>query len=366
VTEARNGAVDLRRDILLILIVTGRGEDPDVKRFKGTGFMLGNVFVTCHHCVSEPLEEEDRYVVAVPIEWVDAAPGREWPGPYGIATLRGIEQDPTGLDLATAKLPFESASLTLSGQGLSVAMDISTYGYPLTQDLPHPAGAGRSLTVTGRYLKGYCTITYLNDVPDYPQTPSYELDIPAPRGLSGAPLIGSGSTGGMEVVGVVYGTKDTGTVEEFSRVDEASGERVPELQRITTFAVAHTFDSLYNLSGRATEGMPLGEYLQSLEPEQAPTQREEGDVAEESGGTKVLTDEELAKVNEWLSSKDVSMRCESCGRNDWAPGPVVRAAGLDLAERTRSLDHHSISMFQMLCNNCGYIRHYSAGMIGLL
>jgi V8-like Glu-specific endopeptidase len=259
-TAGSGEGVDLRRDIFPVLIVTGPTEDPDIKAFMGTGFVLHkNVFVTCHHCVAAPLEKGDRYVVALPIEWVSAPPDRNWAGPYGIADLSNIEQHPGGIDLATATLPFSSAYLGLAGVGLSVSDEVFAYGYPLTQDSPHPV-AGRSLTIFGRYLQGYCTTIYANDVPDYAQTPSYELDMPAPRGLSGAPVIKRGTP---EVVGVVYGTKDTGTVEEFSRVDEATGTRTPELQRVTTFAVAHMFDSLHDLSGSATDSRPLGEYLSS-------------------------------------------------------------------------------------------------------
>jgi hypothetical protein len=178
--------------------------------------------------------------------------------PYGIAVLEDIEKDPSGLDLATARLPFSSMLLNLADEGLRLADHIFTYGYPLTEDLPHPV-SGRSISLDPRYLEGYNTYTSMNDVPDYGPTPSYELDMPALQALSGAPVVKEGSGG--QVAGVVYGTKDTGTVEEFSRVDEATGERIPELHRITTFAVAHYFDSLYNLRGRATDNVPLGEYL---------------------------------------------------------------------------------------------------------
>ncbi len=251
---------DARRDVLPILMVT-EGEDPDIKAFMGTGFVLGkNVFVTCHHCVSTPLDEGDRYVVAIPVEYVQNSEDQTYAGPYGIGPLTDIAKDPTGLDLATAKAAFSSTLLDLSDSSLSMGENIFTYGYPLTEDLPHPV-AGRSLTVNGRYLEGYCTTTYYHEVPGYIRTPTYELDMPAPIGLSGAPIVKR--DGAATVAGVVYGTKDTGTVEEFARIDETTGERTPELQRITTFAVAHYFDSLYNLRGPATDHMPLGEYLRS-------------------------------------------------------------------------------------------------------
>jgi hypothetical protein len=59
------------------------GDDPDVKGFMGTGFLLGkNVFVTCHHCVAQRLEDGDRYVVALSWEFVHPRP-KEVAGPMG-------------------------------------------------------------------------------------------------------------------------------------------------------------------------------------------------------------------------------------------------------------------------------------------
>ncbi len=255
--EPSPSGYDLRRDIHPIVVVRREGY-PTPQGFKGTGFLVGKgVFVTCHHCVSAPLSEKDTYAAVLPIkfrpELLNDAPDAE----YFVSTLYEVEQDPTGLDLATARISLDPALLHLADGGLLLGEDVSTYGYPLTEDLPHPE-EGRRITINGRYLEGYRTTAYDNDVPGYRSTPSYELDMPAPRGLSGAPVIRRGTS---EVVGVVYGTKDTGTVEELSRVDPDTGEHTPELQRVTTFAVAHWFDSLYNLSGRATGGIPLGEYL---------------------------------------------------------------------------------------------------------
>lgn len=252
---------DPRRDVLPILVVTGDEQDPDVKSFMGTGFVLGkDVLVTCHHCVAAPLNEGDRYVVAIPMDYVTILSDTELVGPYGIGELTNISQDPTSLDLVTATAPFSSQLLNLASDGLNLGEDVFTYGYPFTQDSPHPV-AGRSIVFNGRYLEGYHTAYYQNDVPGYPMTTTYELDMPAPRGLSGAPVVRRGSSG--QVVGVVYGTKDIGTIEEFSRVDEATGKRTPELQRMTTFAVAHHLEALRNLRGPATDGHSLGDYLQS-------------------------------------------------------------------------------------------------------
>ncbi len=258
-TESRTeGYYDIRRDVLPIVVVPREGY-PIPKGYKGTGFLLGKgVFVTCHHCVADPVSEEETYAVALPIDYAPELRNKTPDAQYFVSTLHDVEQDSTGLDLAIAQVGFDSVGLHLAQEGIrTIGEDVRTYGYPLTEDLPH-SGEGRALSFRGRYLKGYSTCNYLDDVPVYGPTLTEELDLPAPRGLSGAPVI---RTDSLEVIGVVYGTKDYGTIEEFSRVDEATGERTPELQRITTFAVAHMFDSLYNLSGNATEGMHLGRYL---------------------------------------------------------------------------------------------------------
>jgi hypothetical protein len=86
---------------------------------------------------------------------------------------------------------------------------------------------GRSVGLNPCYLEGYNTITYTNEVPDCQPAPSYGLDMPAPRGLSGAPVVKQGSE--RQVAGVVCGTKETGTVEEFLWVDEAKGRVHPRV-----------------------------------------------------------------------------------------------------------------------------------------
>ncbi len=107
-------------------------------------------------------------------------------------------------------------------------------------------------------LEGYITRSFYFEHLQYGVVPSYELDMPAPQRLSGAPLF-SAVTG--EVVGVVYGTNDVGLVEEFSSVNPETGERKPEIHRIVSFALAHYTDTLRLLTGDATQGLALAEYV---------------------------------------------------------------------------------------------------------
>ncbi len=253
---------DIRKDVLPIVVVSrvsGRVV-PTVGGFRGTGFLVGRgLFVTCHHCVAEPLPEEDTYGVLTPIEYAPELQQEAPDAAFSVADLGAIEQDRSGLDLAIGWVGRDPVGIRLADEEVRLmGEDVRTFGYPLTEDLPHPEGPGRSLTLNGRVLKGYITTNYSNDVPGYRPALTDELDMPAPRGLSGAPVI---RTVSREVVGMVYGTRDTGTVEEQSRVDEETGVRTPELQRLTTFAVSHMLSSLLQLRGGNTDDRPLGEYL---------------------------------------------------------------------------------------------------------
>jgi hypothetical protein len=87
--------------------------------------------------------------------------------------------------------------------------------------------------------------------------------MPAPGGLSGAPLLKKPS---HEVVGVIYGDHDVGTIDQLARIDPATGERTPEVQRVVTFALAHFTETIKNLQGVATDSLPLAEYLKTELP----------------------------------------------------------------------------------------------------
>ena len=84
--------------------------------------------------------------------------------------------------------------------------------------------------------------------------------MPAPDGLSGAPLIVRGSDA---IVGVVYGTIDVARTEEVSAVDPETGARTPQVQRIVSFGLAHHTWALGELRGPATGGRPLADVMPS-------------------------------------------------------------------------------------------------------
>jgi hypothetical protein len=73
-------------------------------------------------------------------------------------------------------------------------------------------------------------------------------------------------SGTNRVIGVVYGTLDVGTIEQFSRIDPISGKLEPEIQRVTSFALAHHTDVLRVVTNRLTDGRPLADYVCSIAP----------------------------------------------------------------------------------------------------
>lgn len=244
---------DPKEDILPITVVS-RGGPPIPKpvkggsqSFTGTGFLIGrNVLVICWHCVSAELEDDDTYAVAVPWSESQKRSGEAPPdSTYYVKNLHDIQRDPSGADLATARVGLDPVGLSLGADdSLALGTDLWTFGYPLTDDLPHQQ-SGRSISLNARFLKGYLTRDFWNEVPVFGRTATYELDMPSPKGLSGAPLVKHGS---FEVVGVIYGAKSAGNMAQ--------------LEKLTTFAVAHMGRTLRNLRGIATQGRPLAEYLQ--------------------------------------------------------------------------------------------------------
>ena len=157
--------------------------------------------------------------------------------------LENITQHPGGHDLVTANVPFEPRlGFELARDVAVTGGDVFSYGYPLTGTKDSPEGL--AFILNARYLQGYVTRRYMYDHEKYLPTPVYELDMPAPEGLSGAPLVLLRT---RRVVGVVFGTHDVGVMEERSYVDEATGQRTPEVQRIVSFSLAHHLDVLSTL-----------------------------------------------------------------------------------------------------------------------
>jgi hypothetical protein len=149
-------------------------------------------------------------------------------------------------------------NLSLPTDDMAYGTDVWTAGYPFTD--PRRVGDRLTFNLGARYLQGYVTQSFYYDAPDGSRIPSYELDMPTPGGLSGAPLVRVGSN---KVYGVVYGTNDVHLTQQTARIDEVTGEAIPEVHRIVSFGLAHYTDSLRNLRGTATDGLPLAEFLRT-------------------------------------------------------------------------------------------------------
>lgn len=234
-------------DQYILPIWAFRGSRP--MRFAGTGFMIApHLFVTCWHCVNAPLEKGEYYGAT-----------REFPQGFRVALkLHDLSQDGNGTDLATAKvLDINQTEFTLADKNIGGMDPVRTFGYPLTDRLGEADNP--RFILAERVLRGYVTRSFYYDHPHFGRTPSYELDMRAPNGVSGAPLF-SEITG--HVVGVVYGTLDAEMTEEYARILD-SGERQPEVRRIFSFALAHMTDTLRNATGTATRGLTIWEYVKA-------------------------------------------------------------------------------------------------------
>jgi hypothetical protein len=222
------------------------GEETGPLRYAGTGFVLSpHVFVTCWHCVPD-LPDTEVYGVSVP----DAEGGRT------AHFLQAVTRDPNGADLATAWVDLtDPAPYHLRAQPPpeSMGLDVGTLGYPGTYFELHPSGQ-RRFDEQARFLQGYITRAFHYRPPSGgPEILSYEIDMPAPKGLSGAPLIAITPPYRGQIVGVIHGAHPP-----FGSQGESDLNLPPYV-----FALAHYHSTLMALRGPVTNDRPLSEILVS-------------------------------------------------------------------------------------------------------
>lgn len=243
---------EVEQSILPVFSGREQGERWHPQNFEGTGFLLRGdhpnreVFVTCWHCVQRPLTKGESYRAVLDSQ-----------GEYSTLELIDLAQDENGSDLALARTSGPARSILHLGTVATETGDgVKTYGYPLTE-VSQRDGRKR-FTLHSRFLQGYVTQAFHHDRPGWGSVPSYELDMLTPAGLSGAPLIDSVQGG---VTGVIYGGWDVAQILSMASIDPETGTRIPEVQRLVSFGLAHYHDTLVATSGPATTGLRLRTYL---------------------------------------------------------------------------------------------------------
>lgn len=244
-------APGLTLDDHIVPIIIGRDGSDGFRpvSFEGTGFVVApGVLVTCWHCVSAVPPPEERYAAVLP------RPGESG---YKAAFIGNVSQHPSGIDLALASIDHRPTTLlSISAMAMRMGADVTSFGYPYS-NFVRRTDSTLTLMLEGRYLQGYVTRAFRDQDRGFGSTEAYELDMPTPEGLSGAPLLRMGTA---EVIGVVYGTSEVALIKHFETIDNY-GRREPEVQRIVTFGLAHYTTALHTLSGPATNGVPLLEYV---------------------------------------------------------------------------------------------------------
>ena len=77
----------------------------------------------------------------------------------------------------------------------------------------------------------------------------------------------------------------------------------------------------------------------------------------------MLTETERNKVQSWFKSKGVTYICEACKRTDWEIGYLVSAP--IFSNGVTTLGGPVLPMVPVSCKNCGFIRLFSAILLGL-
>lgn len=174
----------------------------------GTGFTLGNgIFVTCWHCVSDPLQEDEFY--GVPF-------GDDMANPNKIATLIDIEQEPNGADIAVAILSIQSTKhLPVAELPAYWGRDVVALGFPHTVNTVNSTTGERLIRAQARTLKGYVSSVGIHSTGGASEAKYYELGMPVPRWASGSPLFDAET---LEVVGLLAGewTSNVGDSGDFT------------------------------------------------------------------------------------------------------------------------------------------------------
>ncbi len=223
---------DLPFDILPIVRLS-HGSPPGVIALCGTGFLVApGILMTCWHCVSGSKDRTDLGVL-VPDRKRQSLQSHR---------LSAVSQDTAGFDLATARVDLSPrVCLRPVDEEHPAGTEVVTSGYPLLQ-VTSPGDVARPSDMGGRILQGYVMHCIEYEHPGFRLTPTYELDMLAPGGLSGAPIARRNSD---MVVGIIYGSNDV-----------SRGE-----QRVISIGHAHHLKSIREHATEATGGRTIGDLV---------------------------------------------------------------------------------------------------------
>jgi hypothetical protein len=155
-----------------------------------------------------------------------------------------LARDVQGGDVALARIDIEDPMrLVLATEPFPWGAGVIACGYPLTTDTRDPTTGDPHVATEARVLRGYVTRILMDDLSGQEPMRAFELDMRAPAGMSGSPLLNPDT---LEVGGLVYGT----------RTSYQPGEEEP-----FTFSLAMHLDVLRKASGPATDGLPLCDFL---------------------------------------------------------------------------------------------------------
>jgi hypothetical protein len=189
-------------DDIIFPVIGGRPADSDapwdIQAVLGTAFAVRDQVVTAWHCVRIAQEAGMDVGLAVqqPVE------GKLKEKFVAVHFTRSV----AGHDLAVGRIPWSPAPEPRLGGPPHDGMDVFTYGFPLSDTRQDPDSGLRIFTVGRRLLKGYVVRTTVLEIPGYPNAVGSELDMPAPGGLSGAPVFRTPSSSGtdLDLIGVVH------------------------------------------------------------------------------------------------------------------------------------------------------------------
>ena len=230
----------------------GKNGDPEPIGAVGTGFTFGEgTVVTCWHCVRGPLGKGEFYAAVARTGGTDQQTYDQW------FRLDELEQDANGSDLALARIEATvSIGLHLAAGPAGWGDDVMACGYPLPLNTKDVETREPRINTNAMLFKGYVMRIRLSDFPGQPEGRVYELDMHAPPGMSGAPVLRAGS---REVVGVVV--DERGYVIETDELSDNDRTITIPLDRKLYFAYAHHLEVLSAAKGAATDGLPLAEFL---------------------------------------------------------------------------------------------------------